>query len=181
MIVEELFKQYLDVCAKLQKQPLENVLLVSLGEQKLYHYDHNSLFREYIISSGLYTPSCLENSLGTPWGLHQIYGKLGQGAPEGSVFKSRKLFANHYSQCSGEDQRRNLVTTRILRLKGLEPGLNAGVGCDSYDRYIYIHGTNHENKLGQPASAGCIQMSNREVIELFDSVPDQSHVWIVRE
>ena len=35
-----------------------------------------------------------------------------------------------------------------MRLRGLEEGLNKGPEMDSYDRYIYIHGTNHEDRLG---------------------------------
>jgi len=38
------------------------------------------------------------------------------------------------------------------------------------ERYIYIHGTNHEDLIGQPASAGCIRMRNSDVIQLFDKV-----------
>lgn len=38
---------------------------------------------------------------------------------------------------------------------------------DSHARYIDIHGTNEEYKLGTPASHGCIRMSNADVVELF--------------
>ena len=40
------------------------------------------------------------------------------------------------------------------------------------ERYIYIHGTNHENLLGQPASCGCIRMSNADVIDLYDRIDE---------
>ena len=36
---------------------------------------------------------------------------------------------------------------------------------NSYNRYIYIHGTPEEGFLGQPASHGCIRMKNTDVIE----------------
>ena len=48
----------------------------------------------------------------------------------------------------------NLITTRILRIVGLEHGLNKGEGIDTFERYVYIHGTNKEDRLGQPASSG---------------------------
>ena len=35
-------------------------------------------------------------------------------------------------------------------------------------RYIYIHGTNHEERLGRPASIGCVRMGNSEVIDLYE-------------
>ncbi len=49
---------------------------------------------------------------------------------------------------------------------------------NTFQRYIYIHGTNDENSLGRPASHGCVRMKNREVIELFDLVPVDTPVWI---
>ena len=41
---------------------------------------------------------------------------------------------------------------------------------DSRDRYIYIHGTHEEHKIGTPASHGCIRMRNTDVAELFERV-----------
>lgn len=72
----------------------------------------------------------------------------------------------------------DLVTTRILWLQGLEPGVNQGKGIDSHARYIYIHGTPEEGLIGQPASHGCIRMYNRDVIELFDAVQEGTLVEI---
>ena len=62
------------------------------------------------------------------------------------------------------------ITSRILWLDGMEPGINQGRGYDTYSRYIYIHGTSDEQRLGQPVSHGCIRMKNEDVIELFDEV-----------
>ena len=77
-----------------------------------------------------------------------------------------------------EEREKNLITTRILRLEGLEDGMNKGEGIDTYDRYIYIHGTNHEKNLGSPASSGCLQVSNVEAVELHDEIPLGSHLYI---
>ena len=41
----------------------------------------------------------------------------------------------------------------------------------SQDRYIYIHGTNREDLIGQPASAGCVCLRNADVIQLYDLIP----------
>ena len=65
----------------------------------------------------------------------------------------------------------DLVTTRILRLSGLESGYNKGGNVDSFNRFIYIHGTPEEGLIGQPASHGCIRMYNKDVVELFELVP----------
>lgn len=111
----------------------------------------------------------MENSFGTPLGLHALADKIGDGEPEGMVFKGR-VAQSHFSRLTVEDQQKNLITTRIIRLRGLEPGYNSGPGCDTYDRYVYIHGTNHENRIGQPFSGGCIEMCNSEIIDLFSKV-----------
>ena len=67
----------------------------------------------------------------------------------------------------------DLVLTRILWLQGLE-----AENANTFQRYIYIHGTNDEASLGRPASHGCVRMRNREIIELFDLVAEGTPVWI---
>jgi lipoprotein-anchoring transpeptidase ErfK/SrfK len=62
------------------------------------------------------------------------------------------------------------ITTRILWLEGLEIGTNKGEGIDSFNRYIYIHGTSEEGRLGTLASHGCIRMKNKDVIDLYSKV-----------
>jgi len=130
------------------------------------------------MSSSKRPPSCKENSLGTPNGLHVVCEKIGEGEPLGMVFKGRKPIGLKYKECSEEEREKNLITTRILRLQGLEDGLNKGEGIDTYDRYVYIHGTNHEENLGSPASSGCLQVSNAEAVELHDEIPLGSHLYI---
>lgn len=118
--------------------------------------------------------------MGTPWGLHEICEKIGNDEPLGMVFEGRKATGKIFSECTPEKQQCNLITTRILRLKGLELGINLGTPVDSFDRYIYIHGTNHEERLGFPASSGCLQMSNNDIMELFYAVDEKTHLWIAK-
>lgn len=140
--------------------------------------ENGKVVREFAISTSKNPPSCVADSYGTPTGLHAIADKIGTGAPEGMVFKGRVPTGQLFGEASAEDAERSLITSRILRLRGLETGKNSGDGCDTYDRYVYIHGTNHEELIGQPASAGCVQMRNREMIELFDRVDEGDLVWI---
>ncbi|MEI6108310.1 MAG: L,D-transpeptidase [Opitutae bacterium] len=153
-------------------------MTVSLGRQLLGFYREEILVRSYVVSTSLRPPSNIRNSLGTPRGLHHIDERIGAGALPGTVFKGRVNLGRHYQELSDEENAPNLITTRILWLRGLEPGINAGGEVDTHDRYVYIHGTNHEDHLGRPASAGCIEMSNREIIELFDEVRSGDLVWI---
>jgi len=130
------------------------------------------------VSTSVNPPSCVEDSLGTPWGLHRIEQKIGQDQPEGMVFRGRVPTGRPFQDCDEETNRENLITTRILRIRGLEEGVNAGGNRDSWNRYIYIHGTNHEDKIGTPASSGCIQLFNRDILKVFNQVNEGSLVLI---
>jgi lipoprotein-anchoring transpeptidase ErfK/SrfK len=70
---------------------------------------------------------------------------------------------------------RDPIVTRILWLRGTEPQ-----NRNTFRRFIYIHGTPEEYKLGRPASYGCVRMSSRDVISLYDAVPRGTRVDIVR-
>jgi hypothetical protein len=94
------------------------------------------------------------------------------------VFEGRIPIGFIANECSLEKQNCNLITSRILRLDGLEPGVNRGGRLDTFRRYVYIHGTNHEENIGRPASSGCLQLSNDDVIELFDQISEGTHLLI---
>lgn len=160
-------------------KPADRLLHVSLTDQTLVLFKGEATLRTYRVSTGLRPPSNVRNSLGTPRGLHLIAERIGAGQPPGMVFKSRIPTGHHFNELSAEENERNLVTTRILWLRGLEPGYNAGGDVDSYARYIYIHGTNHEDRIGQPASGGCVLLSNLDVIDLYDHVRAGDWVNIV--
>ncbi len=158
-------------------------MVVSIARQLLAFYQNDTLVKSYVASTSLRPPSNIKDSLGTPRGLHEVAEKHGAGAPPGIIFKGRVSTGQHFSEFDVEAQPKSYVTTRILWLRGLEPGVNAGQNAagetvDTYARYIYIHGTNLEHKLGSPASAGCVHLSNLDMIELFDQVRVQDLVWI---
>lgn len=157
-----------------------HVLLVFLGQSKLEHYENGKLVRTYTVSTGKNPSSAKEGSNGTPPGLHVVCEKIGAGEPIDTVFVSRMSIGHTWRElkAAGEPAEKARVTSRILRLKGLETGVNSGPGIDSYERYIYFHGTVFEDRIGEPTSAGCITLVNREMIELFDSVPVGTLVYI---
>lgn len=120
------------------------------------------------VSTGLAGFGNRQDSGQTPTGLHRIAACIGDGAPCGAVFKSRVATGEVVADCA--QPAGDFITTRILWLEGLEAGVNRGEGCDSHDRYIYIHGTPYTHLLGQPVSAGCVRMDNRDIIALFARV-----------
>jgi lipoprotein-anchoring transpeptidase ErfK/SrfK len=97
----------------------------------------------------------------TPTGKFCIHQKIGDKMPAWTVFKGRRPLPNPGDPSPELD----LITSRILWLDGIEEQ-----NAQTKERYIYIHGTNHEDLIGQPASAGCIRMRNSDVIQLFDKV-----------
>ncbi len=153
---------------------------VFVSRQKIELYRDEEKLKSYPVSTSRYGTGSEAGSYKTPLGLHRIASKIGEDAPEATVFRGR---VNQNRQVPiYEDDRRSdedLVLTRILRLEGLEPGRNRGEGIDSYDRFIYIHGTQEEGLIGRPASRGCIRMKNRDVMELFDKVEEGTFVEII--
>ena len=118
-----------------------------------------------------------QDSGGTPPGVHRIDRKIGTGSPTGTVFDSREPTGDVWQP--GQASAADLILTRILTLVGCEPGLNRGPGVDSHERYIYLHGTNHEDQLGEPVSHGCVRLANADIRELFDLVEEGDSVVII--
>ena len=155
-------------------------LLVNTENQTLYVIDQEHEQCHYRVSTSKFGNGCEQDSLQTPTGAHLIAKKIGQGKPEGEIFSGRQPTGqiapiSQVAKSTGQD----LILTRILWLQGLEENKNSGGRCDSYQRYIYIHGTHEEGLLGTPASHGCVRMSNSDVIELYNQVSEGAFVYII--
>ncbi len=157
----------------------EFAIIIDISEQQLLLVKNETVVKSYPISSSVYGIGNKAGSNQTPLGTHTISHKIGDGAEIGTVFKSRintgKIAQIYQDRTDVED---DLVTTRIMWLQGMEPGINKGKGIDSHARYIYIHGTPEEGLIGEPASHGCIRMKNQDVVELFNLVPQGTFVEI---
>ncbi len=143
------------------------VLYVSVKSQRMYFVVEGKMKAEYVISTARNGLGAQVSSNRTPEGLHRVVRKFGEGVPLLGIFKGRQYTGEVASDSTGKD---DLITSRILWLDGLEPGLNEGGTVDSMQRGIYIHGTGDEASLGTPSSHGCIRMRNSDVIALFDKV-----------
>lgn len=143
---------------------------VTIGNQRLRLFEGAQVVREWPCSTSKFGIGFVEGSNKTPLGRFEVKEKHGDGAESGTIFKSRKPVG---LWTPGMDAKSDFVLTRILWLHGLEPR-----NANTYQRYIYIHGTNDEQGIGRPGSHGCVRMKNRDVIELFDLVPVGTPVWI---
>jgi len=176
--VKSPLEQVTKTCTRLGIKPAARLLVVRLGSQTLQHFSHDRLIKGYAVSTSRRPPSNVKDSLGTPRGLHEIAERIGEGQPPGMVFKFRVPTGRHYSEFPDAGTNDNLITTRILWLRGLEPGVNLGGEVDTYERYVYIHGTNHEDRLGEQMSAGCVLMRNLDIVELYEQVRAGDQVFI---
>ena len=166
-------------CLGLGIKPADRLLYVRISTGTLQFFQLGVLLKSYPISTSKRPPSNVKNSLGTPRGLHEIAERIGAGQPPGMVFKARVSTGHHYSELADAATDSNLITSRILWLRGLETGINAGGEVDTYGRYIYVHGTNHESRIGEPMSAGCVLMRNLDIVELYEQVRRGDQVLIV--
>ena len=160
--------------------PSNPMCLVSIREQALYLVEDGRAACSWAVSTSRYGTGGENDSLKTPTGAHRIAQRIGDGAALHTVFKGRAAQAGA-AEIEAEPRTTGVecITTRILWLDGLEPGVNKDGDMDSYRRYIYIHGTHEEGLIGQPASIGCIRMRGADVIELFDRVSVDTLVLIL--
>ena len=149
-------------------------LRVSVSAQRLDLIgDDGRVTRSFSVSTAKKGIGSEPDSHKTPLGWHRVCEKIGDGAASGTQFVGRKPTGRVW-QPTDPVEEKNLVLTRILWLDGEEPSYRT-----SKDRFIYIHGTNREDLIGTPASAGCVCLKNSDVIDLYSLVPVGTRVEIV--
>ncbi len=159
----------LSSCAQID---MGNKVLVSVRDQKMMILKEGLPVKSYPVSTSKFGLGDKPGSMYTPLGTMRIARKIGEGAPAGSVFKSRRR--------TGEILRpnspgRDPIVSRIIWLKGMEYK-----NRNAYRRYIYIHGTPEERTIGRPASYGCIRMRSRDIIDLYRRVGVGAEVKVIR-
>lgn len=163
-----------------QNKDCTSLLLVSVKSQKLYHLNNYTVIEEYPISTSKYGLGSTPRSFKTPLGLFSVTSKHGSNEVIGTVFynaePSSEVATIYTDQTDTEEDK---ITSRVIKLDGLEPGKNKGPGVDTYSRKIYIHGTDEEGLIGKPASHGCIRMKNEDIILLFEKIDTMYKVLIV--
>lgn len=142
---------------------------ISIRDQRLVLEIGGKPARSYPISSSRFGLGFEVGSRKTPVGQFRVAHKIGDGMPHGTIFRSRVPLQPGEPVPQTED----LITSRILWLEGLEEQ-----NANTKQRFIYIHGTKHEDRVGRPDSHGCIRMRNADVIDLFDLVEEGTPVVI---
>jgi lipoprotein-anchoring transpeptidase ErfK/SrfK len=142
---------------------------VSIRDQRLTLKENGTAIRSFPVSTSRFGIGTEEGSMKTPTGQFRIAQKIGSDMPSETIFRSRVPLQPSDPLPETED----LIMSRILWLDGLEVE-----NTNTRDRFIYIHGTKHEGKIGTPASCGCVRMRNADVVELFDLVDEGTPVVI---
>ncbi len=142
---------------------------VSIRNQRLTLKEGEKTIRTYPVSTSRFGIGTEEGSNKTPTGRFRVVEKIGGDMPSGTIFRSRIPLGPDDPPPPTED----LVLSRILWLDGLDDH-----NANTRGRFIYIHGTKHEHKIGTADSHGCVRMRNADVIELFDLVDEETPVVI---
>jgi hypothetical protein len=169
LLLGGLLSLLLSSCAKIDPG---NEVIVSVRDQKMMIFKEGAPVKSYRISTSKFGLGDKPGSMNTPLGTMRIARKIGEGAPAGAVFKSRRR--------TGEILRpnspgRDPIVSRIIWLKGTEKK-----NRNAFRRYIYIHGTPEERTIGRPASYGCIRMKSRDVIDFYRRVGVGAEVRVIR-
>ena len=154
------------------KKSAQTTIHVSVADQRMRLLRGGKVMGDFPVSTSSFGVGFREGSMKTPLGRFRVAKKIGAGSKIGTVFKSRKPI----SRLTKHPPDADLIVSRILWLDGL-----GRRNANSYDRFIYIHGTNHEEQVGRPASHGCVRMRNADVVELFGLVEVDTPVVIARE
>lgn len=152
--------------------PPKGDVVVSVKDQKLGIYSEGKLTKQYVISTSKFGIGDQKGSNRTPLGKCEVIAKIGQGLPAGAVLKSRRWNGEVLKpNAPGRDP----IVSRILWLRGMETS-----NKNMFNRFIYIHGTPEENRLGKPASYGCVRMGMKDVVDLFNTVNIGAKVVITK-
>ena len=143
---------------------------MSVATQVLSLWDGRRLVKQWPCSTSKFGIGFQPGSNQTPLGAFRVAEKYGDGMPERTIYKSRKAVGEWLPEKKTDA---DLILSRILWLEGCEQR-----NANTKDRYIYIHGTNDEVKIGQIASHGCVRMRNADVAQLYDLVGIGTDVWI---
>ncbi|HMC98466.1 MAG TPA: L,D-transpeptidase, partial [Flavobacteriales bacterium] len=154
----DLLMEYLEV--RYPGQDLRGDLLyISIERQALFHVRGGRLIAAYPVATARAGLGSELDSYRTPAGLHRVTEKIGDDVPPLGILRDRE-FTGAFADPDFAGVDRDWITSRILWLSGLEPGVNQGGKVDSHERFIYIHGTANERSVGTPSSMGCVRMRN---------------------
>lgn len=129
---------------------------------KLYLYRNGKVVKVYIVATGANTAKIQAGSKVIP----------NSATPEGTFPIVMKTVNPQWKNVPGTiNGKPNPNNPLGVRWHGLNVNGDGG-------KYYGIHGTNNPSSIGKHVSHGCIRMLNKDVVELFNTVPLGTPVWI---
>jgi lipoprotein-anchoring transpeptidase ErfK/SrfK len=154
------------------RKDTRNQMIVSVTDQRMLLVRDGKPVKTYSVSTSKFGIGSERGSNRTPLGRLEVARKIGDGAPTGMVFKSRRATGEVLKpNAPGRDP----IVSRILWLHGTDAH-----NRNTFGRCVYIHGTPEEWRLGSPASYGCIRMGMKDVVDLYNRVGEGAEVRIMR-
>lgn len=161
---------YLASSAAAFSAPLGAEIIVSVKNQTMTLFAAGQCKAQFPVSTSKFGIGNTPGSYRTPLGIFRVESKVGSNAKSGSVFKGLRFTGEILSpNAPGRDP----IVTRVLCLRGVE-----SANSNARRRGIFIHGTPEENRIGKPASYGCIRMKSSDIIQLYEVLPVGSRVII---
>lgn len=155
------------------------MIKISITSQKMFVMENERCIKEYSISTAKNGVGEIKGSEQTPRGWHIVRAKIGKDCLANTVFVGRRPTGELYTpELRIMYPQRDWILTRIFWLSGLEVGKNRLGNVDTMQRYIYIHGTPDDVKMGVAGSRGCIRMRNEDIVTLFEGIPVGTRVLI---
>lgn len=150
-------------------------MIVKTKDQIAEVWKGTRFLKSYVVSTAANGIGCEVGSYCTPTGRLRVAEKIGEGSPVGAVFKARLHTGEIWNPSTAMacEKEPDLILTRILWLEGMDEA-----NQNTFERYIYLHGTNHEDQLGRPVSHGCVRFSNNDIIDVFEQLEVGSEVVI---
>ena len=138
------------------RRQLGKIILVVRSERRLFLYNRGRVASQYRVA----------------------VGRPGRATPRGDFVIGAKRRNPSWSN-PGSAWARNMPRT-------IGPGPNNPLGVRAMNlnrpngrsTLIRIHGTSNTRSIGTAASAGCIRLTNQNIVKLFNQTPSGTRVWI---
>lgn len=154
---------------------------VAIDTQQLTLWRNSTRIWQCPVSTGKNGIGYEKGSGMTPLGRHYVRATIGVGLSPLAVLRGRRPTGEHWSaELAQAFPERDWILGRILWLCGLTKGVNRGGMVDTFQRYIYLHGSPEDQVTGVPESHGCIRLKPLDMCFLSEHLLYGSRVDIVR-
>lgn len=156
-------------------RPRDVYLVQSVETQTLFVCAEDTVIGRYDTSPSLSGAGMGENPFTMPPGIHRIKEKIGSGPSPGRIVLAWGETGVRQDRKSTDD---TPMVTLILRLEGVEEGINTGAAVHPYEGSISFNGASRGDRGGAPFFRGGPVSGNADAGGLFDVIGEGTIVYI---